>query len=201
MLVLLRVKQLLSSFKRFTEEYLNMTPRLLDQAIVCINNRNDFNSSKVEVLEFIEFYKKGTQSGYEISMYQYQLIENARIFLQYSEIRSIDREMVYNCKTNALLPILLLLNNQISLCNIDNTLVEGGLDYSYHSRRSVPSIDQPEHGGYIIIALERQTQDAELVRKINVAHKLLDFAQLKKLSDTRLINQYYFIIVYLYQLI
>ena len=42
-----------------------MIPRLLDYTIIQTNNRNDFNSSKVEVLEFIQFYKDTTQSSYE----------------------------------------------------------------------------------------------------------------------------------------
>ena len=53
MVVLLRVEQLLGFFKRFIQQEIRMTPRLLDQAIMHINNRDDFNRVKMEALDFI----------------------------------------------------------------------------------------------------------------------------------------------------
>ena len=52
-----------------------------------------------------------------------------------------------------MLPIPLLLNDQTGSCDIDNTLVEGELDYLCHQRRLVVSIYQLEHRGYVIAAL------------------------------------------------
>ena len=69
MSVLLRVKQLLSSFKRYVDESLNMTPRVLDYAIVQINDRDDFAHYEGEVLKFIKFYKDIIQSSHEIGIY------------------------------------------------------------------------------------------------------------------------------------
>ena len=81
MSVLLRVEQLLSSFKRFIKEYLTMTPRVLDHTMIQINDRNNFDHSKREVLKFIKFYKNITQSSYKIGIYQCHMIENTRISL------------------------------------------------------------------------------------------------------------------------
>ena len=69
MSVLLRVKQLLSSFKRFVDKSLNITSRVLDHAAVQINDRNNFAHYEGKILKFIKFYKDITQSGYEIGTY------------------------------------------------------------------------------------------------------------------------------------
>ena len=118
-----------------------MTPRVLDHTMVHINNKNDFNSSKVEALEFIQFYEEVIQSGYETGTYQYQLIENTRIFLQSSKIRSIDRKIVCNYRINIMIPLPLQRNEQNNYFNIDKALEEKGLDYLYHLKRLVPSKD------------------------------------------------------------
>ena len=79
--VLLRVEQLLSLFKRFVKEHLTITPRVLDHTIIQINNRNSFDHSIRETLKFIKLHKDAMQSSYEIGMYQYSLIKNARTSL------------------------------------------------------------------------------------------------------------------------
>ena len=58
MTVLLRVEQLLGFFKRFVEQKMHITLRLFDQAKMYINYRDNFSSSKVEVLEFIQFHNE-----------------------------------------------------------------------------------------------------------------------------------------------
>ena len=71
-----------------------------------------------------------------------------------SVIRTIDREMVHNYRINLILPIPILLNEQASKFDADEALVERGLDYLYHLRRSILSTDYLEYRGCIIAALE-----------------------------------------------
>ena len=52
-----------------------------------------------------------------------------------------DREIVYDCRINIILPVPLLLNKQNGAFDIDDTLVDEGLDYLHYSRRSIPSKD------------------------------------------------------------
>ena len=58
-----------------------MTPRVLYHAMVWINDRNNFDCAKGEVLKFIKFYENIVQSSYEIGVCQYYPIENARTSL------------------------------------------------------------------------------------------------------------------------
>ena len=118
-----------------------MTPKVLDNTTVQINYRDIFVHSKGEALKFIKFHKNIMQSIHEIGMYQYYLIKNARLSRQSKEIRTIDREIVYDYRVNIMLPILLPSNKQASKFNIDDALVEEELDYLCHSSRSVLSID------------------------------------------------------------
>ena len=46
-----------------------------------------------------------------------------------------------DCRTNFILPIPVPANGQASDFDLENTLVEGELDYLYYLSRSVPSID------------------------------------------------------------
>ena len=186
MSVLLRVEQLFSSFKRFAQKSLNMTPRVLDYTMIQTHGRDDFIHYKEEVLKLIKFYNNIIQSGNKTGVYQYSLIANARKTLQTRGIWTIDRELVCNYRTNFILPVLVLANEQAGNLNLEDVLIATELDYLNYLTRSVPFIDQLRYGECMITALGKWTQYADLVKRINVIYELLGFFQLKYLTDTRL---------------
>ena len=51
--------------------------------------------------------------------------------------------------------------------DINQSLIDGHLDYLFTSKLSVPSIDQPSQGRYIYMGILKWTYDERVLKKIN----------------------------------
>ena len=68
--------------------------------------------------------------------------------------------------------------------DIVNDLVDGHLDYLFSSLHSVPSIDQPGHGGCVYTGIAKWTHSARVRSIVNNTYEALGLPRLIRLEDT-----------------
>lgn len=68
---------------------------------------------------------------------------------------------------------------------LDNAIVAGEIDFLHHSKYSVPSMEQPGHGAYVLAAAEKWTYDTRLLSTINTECKHFGLPTMPTLDNTR----------------
>ena len=67
--------------------------------------------------------------------------------------------------------------------DVNQLLIDRHLDYLFISKLSIPSIDQPSHGGCIYMAILKWICDERALKKINIAYSDIGFVELRKMVD------------------
>ncbi len=98
---------------------------------------------------FTTFHNHHSSSVLEDSPCQCTLISKAHDYLQTKGIPT--DEIEYNCDCGSLIKVLVPKPTYLEDVTYDvhQELVNGSLDYLFTSKHSVPSIDQPGHGGCV----------------------------------------------------
>ena len=71
----------------------------------------------------------------------------------------------------------------IANVDVNQSLIDGHLDYLFTSKLSVPSIDQPGHRGCIYTGILKWTYNKRAFKKINTAYLDIGFVELHKMVD------------------
>ena len=77
--------------------------------------------------------------------------------------------------------------------DVNQSLIDGYLNYLFTSKLSIPSINQPGHGGCIYTGILKWICDKRALKKINQAYSEMGFVELCKIADvhTRILFSLY----------
>ena len=95
-----------------------------------------------------------TRSDFEATPYQYTLVSSAQTYLTNNKVVFNEVEVKCDCGTIIQLPVPKS-KFDIEMANVDvnQSLIDGHLDYLFTSKLSIPSINQPGHRGCIYMGI------------------------------------------------
>ena len=94
-------------------------------------------------------------------------------------------EVVCDCGNTMILPAPKAAYIQKQQLGVYDLLTVGSLDPFFTSKYSLPSIDQPGHGGCVFTGIMKWTYDERAVKLINDAYLPLGFNKMIRMNDTR----------------
>ena len=147
-----------------------LLPRMISQTLTSKTTMDDYEASKKEEEMFTTFHDDASSPGYTTNICQCELLKDAIQALNEKGIIWEGYKHVCDCKKTTILPIPKDKFEQDDLSVLDDTLVDGILDFLYHSKISVPSMDQPGHGACVVTGAVKWTWDTELLKSINDAY-------------------------------
>ena len=145
----------------------------------------EYDVSVREFKSFVKFHDDVTKSDRTHTPCQCTLMQQACTFLGEKKIPFDEVDVCCECGDSFKLPVPKAeyekqwKNGELCQC-----LVDGDLDYLFTSQLSVPSPEQPGHGGCMCSGLMRWTCDTRALDKINSAYSEMGFTQTRKMSDT-----------------
>ena len=182
-----RVKEFITALRsEYNLEFVNTLPSSSMQEGMPNQERMvEHNESVREFQLFMKFHDDVAKSDYETTPCQCTLIQKAREFLSKKLIPFDEFDVCCECGESFVLPVPKAEDEtQHETGELLVCLVDGDFDYLFTSKLSVPSPDQPGHGGCLCSGLMRWTWDARALEKINDAYSKMGFPQLCKMSDT-----------------
>ena len=124
---------------------------------------------------FLEFYKENSTLTSAGSPCQCTLVEQGNHHIMSNNIPHTS--YTYDCDCgNPITPLAQLKTNDASMTyDVCNDLIEGYFDYLFTSMCSIPSIDQPGHGGCVYTGIAKWTHNEKVRGTINEVYAELGF--------------------------
>ena len=182
-----RVRQFVTTFQKYFDEVydegwnaviplteMKPDPKSLECFVRAMEDRETF----------VNFNKVHSTSTPLRGICQCTLVEKGNQYILSKKIPNVSFTFECDCSKQISTLVPLGTNSAGMTYDICEDLIEGHFDHLFTSLHSIPSIDQPGHGGCVYTGIATWTHNEQVRRRINEVYTDLGFPTLLHLSDT-----------------